>query len=272
MSSSPLSRRAFVALGGAIAWGTPTRYPRSHTSHQSPAAAVGDNFPAHDADLINDIVTAAHGSLTRVRELVEQKPALARACIDWGFGDSESCIDGASHMGRRDIAELLMAHGARATIFTAAMMGHLDAVKACIASAPGVQRTHGPHSLTLLAHARAGGRDAEPVVRYLTALGDADAPPLPSAPLGAAEQRALVGRYRFAAGPRGYFDVDVDRDQLGIYRPGSPARRGLTHVGQLAFYPAGAPAVRIAFAQDGARVNRFTIADPDVFVTATRVG
>jgi hypothetical protein len=230
---------------------------------------VTDSYPSYDLELVREVVTVSHFNAARVRELIEPRPALARATIDWGFGDAESCIDAASHMGRREIAELLIAHGARPTMFTAAMLGMLDVVKALVVARPGVQRARGPHGLSLMAHARAGGPEAEPVARYLAALGDADLP-LGAAPLASADRDALVGRYVFGTGPRDYFDVDVERDQLGIGRPGGPARRALTHAGDWVFFPAGAPSVRVAFARVDGTVRRLTIADPDVILTATR--
>ena len=66
---------------------------------------------------------------------------MARASIDWGFGDWETCLDAAAHVGNKPIADFLLAHGARPTIFSAAMMGQLDAVKAFIAARPGIQKT-----------------------------------------------------------------------------------------------------------------------------------
>jgi hypothetical protein len=50
-----------------------------------------------------------------------------------------------------------LAHGARPSIFSAAMLGQLAVVRAFTEAAPGVQGTPGPHGITLLAHARAGG-------------------------------------------------------------------------------------------------------------------
>src|SRR5207247_3241601 len=94
-----------------------------------------------------------------------------------GFGDWETCIDAASHVGNREIAEYLIANGARPTLFTAAMLGQLDVVKALVAAAPGIQRTPGPHSITLLRHAMAGGPRAQPVVDYLKSIEGADERP-----------------------------------------------------------------------------------------------
>jgi hypothetical protein len=114
------------------------------------------------------------GTAVVSRELVERQPALARGSVDWGFGDWETCIDAASHVGNKPIADFLLANGARPTIFSAAMMGQLDVVKAFVAARPGVQRTLGPPGLTLMWHARQGGPDAAAVVQYLTAVGDAE--------------------------------------------------------------------------------------------------
>ena len=107
---------------------------------------------------------------------------MARASIDWGFGDWEACIDAAAHVGNKPIADFLLTHGARPTIFSSAMMGQIDAVKAFVAARPGIQKTYGPHGITLMAHAKAGGVDAAAVVQYLASLGDADIP-LPTQPL-----------------------------------------------------------------------------------------
>jgi len=41
-------------------------------------------------------------------------------------------LGAASHMGRRDIAEILIEHGARSNLFTSTMLGHLEAVRAYI--------------------------------------------------------------------------------------------------------------------------------------------
>ena len=103
------------------------------------------------------MVGVSHGNVARVRELLTGRPALANASWDWGYGDWESALGAASHVGNQEIAKLLLAAGARPSIFSAAMLGQLDTVKAFILASPGVQKTRGPHGLTLLSHARAGG-------------------------------------------------------------------------------------------------------------------
>jgi hypothetical protein len=218
---------------------------------------------------VKDAVGASHGNFARIRELVEKQPAMARASIDWGFGDWETCIDAASHVGNKPIADFLLTNGARPTIFSAAMMGQIDAVKAFIAARPGIQKTYGPHGITLMAHAKAGGPDAAAVVQYLAALGDADVP-LPSQPLETADRDALSGQYVYGPGPRDHFVIDVQQDHLGIDRPNGPARRFLMHTGSLVFFPSGVPTAKIAFTKEGGKVTQLTLADPNVMLTAKR--
>jgi hypothetical protein len=231
-------------------------------------------FPSQDPALVREAVGVSHRDLKRLQELVERQPALARASTDWGFGDWEACIDAASHVGNKPIADFLLTNGARPTIFSAAMMGQLDVVKAFIAARPGVQRSLGPHGLTLMWHAKQGGPDAAPVVQYLTAVGDADVQPT-TLPLATADRDALVGKYTYGSGPRDYFTIEVRRDmlkreQLVIERPGAPSRQNLYHVGDLVFFPTGVPSTKIAFAKAGEKITQLTIADPNVMLTARR--
>lgn len=271
-----LSRRLFVhrslsitsglcALGipalAATAWGQSPPLPY--------AIKAGDAFPQQDPSLVKDAVGASHGNIARIRELVEKQPAMAAASIDWGFGDWETCIDAASHVGNKPIAELLLNSGARPTIFSAAMMGQLDVVKAFIAARPGVQKTYGPHGITLMAHAKAGGADAAAVVQYLAGVGDSDIR-LPTQPLLPADRDAVVGRYVYGTGPRDYFTIDVQQDRLGIDRPNGPTRRFLMHIGNLVFFPTGVPTAKIAFLREGGKVTQLTLADPNIMVTAVR--
>jgi hypothetical protein len=262
----PLSRRLFFL---SLASSPLLAVDAASQPTPLPAIDPSDAYPAQDPNLVREIVGASHGNFARVREAVEKQPALARASVDWGFGDWETCIDAAAHVGNKPIADFLLAHGARPTIFSAAMMGQLDVVKAFVAARPGIQKTHGPHGITLMAHARAGGADAAPVVEAQKGVGDADVPTA-TQPLAPADRDALVGRYVYGAGPRDYFIVDVQRDIPGIDRPSGPSRRGLLHTGNLVFFPVGVPAVKITFMREGGRVTQLTIADPDIVLTARR--
>jgi hypothetical protein len=125
---------------------------------------------ALEAKLVQEFVGNAHGDLNRVRELLAQESGLINATWDWGGGDFETALGAASHMGRRDIAEFLLEHGARLDIFAAAMLGKLDIVKAALSAYPEAIKTPGPHGIPLIAHAQAGGEDAKSVLEYLKSL------------------------------------------------------------------------------------------------------
>ena len=119
------------------------------------------------AELVQEFVGNAHGNLGRVRELLQAQPALVNAAWDWGGGDWETALGAAAHMGRRDIAAELLAHGARLDLFAAAMLGEVEIVRAILGAFPELRRASGPHGIPLLAHAQAGGEEAAAVVRLL---------------------------------------------------------------------------------------------------------
>jgi hypothetical protein len=190
------------------------------------------------------MVTVAHFDLNRVKELVDARPSLARAAWDWGFGDWESALGGASHMGNRAIAEYLISKGARPSIFSAAMLGQLEVVKSFVTAQPDVQRSRGPHSISLLAHAKAGGERARPVFEYLQTLGGADAEP--QAPLSEEEAAAYTGTYNFGFGASQQIEVTVER---GAGYLDAQRHHGTAAIpsGKTEFHPLGAEAVRIRF-------------------------
>jgi hypothetical protein len=123
--------------------------------------------PALDSDLVRDFVANAHGDLEAVRSALAGEPTLASASWDWGGGDWETGLGAAAHMGRRDIAELLLAHGARLDVFAAAMLGEIDVVRAVLVAHPVARNSLGPHGIPLRAHAEAGGEQARSVVELL---------------------------------------------------------------------------------------------------------
>jgi hypothetical protein len=258
-----MRRRVFlgvpVLLAGSAHW---------LDGQQQPVEAVDPRFPAQPADVVRDVVGASHNNLARVRELVDRQPALARATWDWGFGDWESALGAASHVGNRPIAEYLISRGARPSIFSAAMLGQLAVVRAFVDAQPGIQRVKGPHGITLLAHARAGGPASAPVVAFLEALGDAD-DALQSMPLTDEDRDRLLGTYVF--GPRAdeRFEITSSRGFLWLQRSGGSVRR-MTHRGSLVFAPAGAEDVRIRFTGAGTALT-MTIDDPGPVLTARRL-
>src|SRR5687768_11783515 len=71
-----------------------------------PAAQAGPNpafhaeFPSQDPNAVREVVGASHKDFEKVQALVKSRPALAKASWDWGFGDWETALGAASHVGR----------------------------------------------------------------------------------------------------------------------------------------------------------------------------
>jgi len=130
---------------------------------------VSDAPPRIPDETVRDFVANAHGDQDYVRNALADHPTLANATWDWGGGDFESALGAAGHMGRRDIAELLLAHGARLDVFVAAMLGHVDVVRAVLAANPDARDARGPHGIPLRAHAETGGDAAKSVLELLDA-------------------------------------------------------------------------------------------------------
>ena len=273
-----LNRRQFVRIVpalGAFTVSADLLHAQSGETASWPApppasgAPRDESFPAQHPFLAKEMVGVAHGNMVRVKELLTAHPALAKASWDWGFGDWETALGAASHIGNRPIAGLLIESGSPPTIFSAAMLGQLDLVKAFAAAVPNVNQLRGPHSIPLINHARAGGAQAAEVVKFLESLGN-----LPKVgdlePLSDGDRAAVEGRYVFGDRPRDVFIVDSERNALGILRPGG-TRRNLTHLGKLEFHPVGAPAVRIRFERTPSGMT-LGVFDPDLVVSARRQG
>ncbi len=168
--SEPITRRSFGAVAAGLAVATEAAAADPAKPNDTPA--VGPVEAPFERDyaapafkpswkkqqlnrtLVQDFVIYAHSDLAMTKTLLEKQPALVNAVVDWGAGDWESGLGGASHMGRRDIVEYLLAHGAR-----------IDA--------------KGPHGVTLHFHAQVGGKEAEPVLEYLQSVKKLDLKPVP---------------------------------------------------------------------------------------------
>ncbi|HWM25767.1 MAG TPA: hypothetical protein VNP98_13170 [Chthoniobacterales bacterium] len=163
-------RYGLLATAGAFA-GT-RLFAQSPASSASPGASpvVPNRPPPIEGDLVKQFVGAGHGNLDKVKEMLAAQPALINATWDWGGGDFETALGGASHMGRPDIARYLLENNARMDLFAAAMLGRLDIIKAAAAAFPNIVRVPGPHKIPLIAHAEKGGPDAAAVVEFLRTL------------------------------------------------------------------------------------------------------
>ena len=276
-----LTRRNFLGFASLAGFGavsapagaaqTESKPPAQADASTTPAPppSVPDEFPTQPAALAREMVGVSHGNLARVNELLKLHPTLANAAWDWGFGDWENALGAASHVGNVEIARALLAHGARPSIFSAAMLGQLTVVKAFVDASPGVQGIPGPHGITLLAHARAGGDAAKPVVDYLTTAGGAD--PVPKAVDLPPELAArYAGVYTFGVREADRVEIAIEKGGARFKRAGTAARN-LVYLGDHAFHPAGAPAVRVRFALIGdSPAAGLTVLDPDLVLSATR--
>lgn len=170
LMDSKTSRRTFLGTGlaaGSAALAGIALHPLllAQTPPAAPAASPAtskapDRGPRLEPDLVESFVRAAHGNLERTKELLARQPALVNATWDWGGGDWETGLGGASHMGNPEIARFLLANGARMDIFCAAMMGKTAIVEAFLKDDPAIVNLRGPHGIPLLRHAVAGGQTA----------------------------------------------------------------------------------------------------------------
>jgi hypothetical protein len=189
----PLSRRTFTTLSAGFVLGAaadltaaePPKPPAGPTEapferdYPPPGFKPSWKKPQLNRLLVQDFVIYAHSDPGMVKKLLEKEPALLNATMDWGGGDWETGLGGASHMGRRDIVEFLLEQGARIDLFCAAMMGQLDAIKAFLTLQPKLIDAKGPHGFTLHFHAQVGGKDAEPVLEYLQSVKKVELKPVP---------------------------------------------------------------------------------------------
>jgi hypothetical protein len=196
--SDPLSRRSFATLTTGLVLGAtadltaaqqppktdppkptgPTEAPFER-DYAAPKFKPSWKRPQINRLLVQDFVIYAHSELDMVKKLLEKEPGLINATMDWGAGDWETGLGGASHMGRRDIVTFLLEQGARPDLFCATMLGQLDVVKALLTLQPKLIDAKGPHGFTLHFHAQVGGKDAAPVLDYLQSLKKLELKPVP---------------------------------------------------------------------------------------------
>jgi hypothetical protein len=198
--TDPISRRSFAAAAGMGLCSTaaisaddkpaaePPKPPAGPTEapferdYAAPSFKPSWKKPILNRTLVQDFVIYAHSDPAMVAKLLDREPALVNASVDWGAGDWETGLGGASHMGRRDIAELMLARGARIDIFCAAMLGQLDVVKALLVLEPKLIDAKGPHGFTLHFHAQVGGEKAKPVLDHLQSVKMIELKPVPFLP------------------------------------------------------------------------------------------
>jgi hypothetical protein len=151
-----------VGIGTALAL-TGNRLFAQTASPQEP--------PPLPVSLVKDFVIAGHGNFPKVKSMLEENPNLIYTKFDWGNGDYEAAIEGAGHVGNKDIANYLLEAGSRVTIYVLAMLGKTDLVKPILEAYPSLITAKGPHGFMLSHHAKVGGKDAEELYAWLLEKG-----------------------------------------------------------------------------------------------------
>jgi hypothetical protein len=157
-----MNRKSFIqhALGGIALTGFFPGFARAQIQQEASPL---------DIKLVKDFVVAGHGNLDRVKEMLLEYPNLLFCRYDWGNGDFEEAIEGAGHVGNKEIVEYLIARGARVNLFVLGMLGKTELVKPVLEAYPELIGAKGPHGFTLLHHAKVGGN--KELEDYLTGKG-----------------------------------------------------------------------------------------------------
>jgi hypothetical protein len=237
-------------------------------------------YPSLADKLVSEVVGASHFDLEKVRSLVDKRPELAKATWDWGFGDFESALGAASHVGRRDIASYLMQKGARPDIFTYAMMGAKDVVEQMIQFQPEIARLEGPHGFSLFHHAKVGLRmkdemsieeieKQESLIAFVEALEGSDGKKYEE--ISTEEKEMYLGDYRYGDGEGEGFSVRLNMRKLLAFGKLGYTGGALFKTGQHTFTYNGAPSVSIEFILQNNRIQALKVREPDLEILAERV-
>lgn len=185
----PISRRTFATMSAGLLLGAPAALLAQGSSgpveapftrdYAEPGFKPGWKKPQLNRQMVQDFIIYAHSDLEMTKMLLDKEPMLINAYMDWGAGDWESGLGGASHMGNKEIVGFLLEKGARIDIFCAAMMGQLDAVKSFLKLQPKLIDSRGPHGFTLHFHAQVGRKGSERVLDYLQSIKKIELKPLP---------------------------------------------------------------------------------------------
>lgn len=158
-----MNRRRFLLGGTTVAVATSLALPSS-------SFAEKESGPI-DPALVGRFVGKSHSDLDAVRTMLEHEPALINAAWDWGNGDWETGLGAAAHVGRPEIAQLILERGARIDVFAATMLGHRKIVRTFLDEIPSIHRVRGPHGIPLLSHAIVGREAADELVELLLERG-----------------------------------------------------------------------------------------------------
>lgn len=252
----------------------------SSSSTIAPPNALFHRYPSIDDEVVASVVGASHFDLEKVKKMVNHRPELARATWDWGFGDWETAIGAASHVGRRDIVAFLLSKGARPDIFTYAMLGHFKAVKNMIGSIEDVHKIQGPHGISLLRHAQSGLRmknltatqikNSEKTIAYLEKLERQEVQQEYIA-LTEDEKPKYLGDYKYGDLPQEGFSIKLNMRKLLSLGKIGKFGGALYQIRENEFIYNGTTSVKISFQFEGDRVVSLTVREPDLTLVAKKV-
>ena len=163
MAVSSFTRKKFLAFSSLALSGIVTQSMAQQNQTDKP--------PALDKDLVKDFVIAGHGNFDKTKQLLQEHPSLLYATWDWGGGDFETALEGAGHVGNKEIANYLIEMGARTNMFVLTMLGKTAIVKPFLEQFPKFVFAKGPHGLTLLHHAQRGGDDSKELLDFIQSKG-----------------------------------------------------------------------------------------------------
>ena len=280
-----ISRRAVFksSLLGVISLSIPNLVWSRHTPVKNLSFYNNSNnhkYPSIDDEIVSEIVGASHFNFEKVQKMVNLRPELARANWDWSFGDWESALGAASHVGRRDIARFLISKGARPNIFTFAMLGNYNVVKTMVEEMPSLLSTQGPHGISLLQHARAGLRSkdltqkqiasSEKLIEFLEKQSE-DLPKPNYLELTEAEKQKFIGDYKYGEGEKDGFTIKLNmRKMLALGKLGKSGG-GLNQIAPNEFLYNGVNSVKITFEVVDEKVLSLTVHEPDLVLKAMKI-
>lgn len=235
-----------------------------------------ERYPAIGLSIAVEVVGLSHFDLEKLKKLVDPRPELSRASWDWGFGDWESAIDAATHAGRTDIVDYLISKGAVPTLFTQAMLGRFETVRTLILHSPGIEKSMGPHGLSLLQHVRTGidseGTDKEGCKKLLDFLIEkGGAGGINYLPLSDTEKQKYLGDYKYGDGKEDGFSVKLNMRKNLSFGILGKSGGALLHIGEDQFTYNAAPSVNIRFTSANQKVISLTITEPGFSITALKV-
>lgn len=236
-------------------------------------------YPAISDSIVSEVVGVSHFDLDRLKTLVDKRPELARAAWDWGFGDFETAIGAASHVGRKDIVEYLLQKGARPDLFTFAMLGDYETVKSMLTTLPVLQKTTGPHGITLLQHAKTGSASKDlskekkeeynALIQYLESLKEAVQEKY--IPLTEAEQQKYLGDYKYGEGSKDGFTIRLNMKKVLSLGKIGTSGGALYKINDTIFRYNGTSSVEITFLVENDKVISLTVNEPGLTLIAKKI-